>query len=115
MDDHIETTLMELLFRGRFASMMPVQQFFEGKMAIIRPLCEVKENEVIRFAGRFGFPVVSVDCPNKDTNQRKLFKEVIRDLSRCNKRVRENVYRASWHIVPEYLPSSLISASTKSL
>lgn len=113
LDDHIETTLMELCFRGRFASMMPVQKFFDGKMSIIRPMCEVKESEVRRFAERFQLPVVSGDCPNKERNQRRIIKEVVRKLSKHNRRVRENIYRAPWHRIDEYLPSVLETSHSK--
>ena len=34
-------------------------------------------------------------------------KDVIRQLSRVNRRVRENIYRAPWNIVTDYLPTSL--------
>ena len=107
LDDHIETTMMELFFRGRFATMMPVQQFFGGKMSVIRPMCEVKEREIARFAERFKLPVVSVDCPNRGANQRIIMKEIVRTLSRHHKRIRENIFRSPWHMVTEYLPNRL--------
>jgi len=37
MDDFIVTTLINMVTRGFFATMMPVQPFFDGKMRIIRP------------------------------------------------------------------------------
>ncbi|HET6451831.1 MAG TPA: tRNA 2-thiocytidine biosynthesis TtcA family protein [Spirochaetia bacterium] len=44
MDDVARTTLMNLLFHGEFATMMPVQRFFQGAVCIIRPMCEVRES-----------------------------------------------------------------------
>jgi tRNA 2-thiocytidine biosynthesis protein TtcA len=107
MDDIIETTLMNLFFHGSFATMMPVQEFFGGKLKIIRPLCEVKEKEVHRAARILGCPVAAVDCPRKDENRRVEMKEMIKRLHRINRRVRENIYGAPWRINHEYLPSSL--------
>ncbi len=59
MDDIARTTLMNLLFHGEFATMMPVQAFFGGTLSIIRPLCEVRETEVSRLARRLACP----PCP----------------------------------------------------
>ena len=43
LDDLAETTLMNLCFRASFSTMLPVQEFFEGKMHIIRPLIETSK------------------------------------------------------------------------
>ena len=43
LDDLVETTMMNLCFRGKFSTMLPVQEFFDGKMHIIRPMIETKE------------------------------------------------------------------------
>ncbi len=104
MDDIIETTLMNLFFRGEFATMMPAQEFFEGRLRIIRPLCEVREREVVSFARRLGLPTFSIDCPRKDLNRRVVMKEIIRSLERVNRSVGENLYKAPWNINRDYLP-----------
>jgi tRNA 2-thiocytidine biosynthesis protein TtcA len=104
LDDIIETTLMNMFFRGEFSTMMPVQNFFGGKMKIIRPMCEVYEKEIARISKALDFPVLSVDCPYKNTNQRILIKQVIGSLLRVNKKVRDNIYRTPWNINGEYLP-----------
>ena len=107
LDDVIETTLMNIFFRGEFSTMMPVQTFFKGTLQLIRPLCEVTEKEIERIARMITLPVISIDCPNKHSNQRLIMKEIIKKLSRINKRVRENIYNVPWRINEKYLPSSL--------
>ncbi len=106
LDDIIETTLMNMFFRGEFSTMMPVQPFFGGKMRIIRPMCEVYEKEIVRFANARKLPIVTVDCPNKNTNQRVLLKSIIQSLQHVNKDVRDNIYRTPWNINREYLPDA---------
>jgi tRNA 2-thiocytidine biosynthesis protein TtcA len=107
MDDIIETTLMNLFFHGEFATMMPVQDFFKGKIKIIRPLCEVKEREVNRIAELLDCPVTAIGCPRKEINRRIVMKEMVKNLSKLNKRVRENIYGAPWRINKNYLPFTL--------
>jgi tRNA 2-thiocytidine biosynthesis protein TtcA len=106
LDDIIETTLMNLCFRGEFSTMMPVQRFFGGRMKIVRPLCEVQESDILRLGRAVELPAVSSRCPKKDSSQRMLFKEIIRRVKRVNRHVKENLYNAPWRINLEYLPVS---------
>jgi tRNA 2-thiocytidine biosynthesis protein TtcA len=114
-DDIIETTLMNLFYRGEFSTMMPVQRFFGGRMQIIRPMCEVGERDVERLSRVVDLPVFSVDCPRNNRNHRLVFKEIIRKMERLNRHVRENIYNAPWRINPEYLPTALSAANPPSL
>jgi tRNA 2-thiocytidine biosynthesis protein TtcA len=107
LDDFVETTLMNMFFQGEFSTMMPVQSFFKGALQIIRPLCEVTEKEIERIVRIVDPPVISINCPNKERNLRVLMKEMIRKLSRVNKRVRENIYNLPWRINEKYLPVGL--------
>ena len=107
MDDIIETTLMNLFFRGEVATMMPVQEFFGGRLRIIRPMCEVREREVLSFARRLELPTVSIDCPRKDLNRRVVMKQLIRGLEKVNRSVGENLYKAPWNLNRDYLPAAL--------
>jgi tRNA 2-thiocytidine biosynthesis protein TtcA len=104
MDDIARTTMMNLLFHGEVATMMPVQQFFGGEVSIIRPLCEVRESEVSRVATRLCLPAAPNRCPNSNTNQRVLMKEILRMASHVNRHVVSNVYGAPWRINSDYLP-----------
>jgi tRNA 2-thiocytidine biosynthesis protein TtcA len=106
MDDIAATTLMNLLFHGEVSTMMPVQRFFGGTVSIIRPLCEVREREVSRLAARLELPRAPNRCPNADSNRRGLMKEILSQASHVNRHAVSNVYRASWHINAEYLPTA---------
>ncbi len=105
LDDVVETTLMNLFFRGEFSTMMPVQSFFGGKLSIIRPLCEVEERDVERLARHYPLPVIPGNCPRKDLNRRILMKDILRQLRRESRQVKENIYRSAWNINADYLPA----------
>jgi tRNA 2-thiocytidine biosynthesis protein TtcA len=104
MDDIARTTLMNILFHGEIATMMPVQKFFGGEVSIIRPLCELRESEVSRFAARLHLPTAPNRCPNSDKNQRRLMREILRMASHVNRHAVSNVYSAPWRINADYLP-----------
>ncbi|MFP4564266.1 MAG: tRNA 2-thiocytidine biosynthesis TtcA family protein [Spirochaetia bacterium] len=102
LDDIVETTLINLCFRGQFATMMPVQEFFQGKLHIVRPLCRVRESEIDKVVGRLELPVYEVGCPYKHTNIRARMKPIVRELSRTDKQVREHIFSAHTNIIEGY-------------
>lgn len=104
LDDIIETTLMNLFFKGEIATMLPIQDFFDGQLKIIRPMCEVEERDVVRLLKIYPLPVFDIHCPRKADNQRLFFKDLIRRVKRVNKHVKENLYNAPWRINRDYLP-----------
>ncbi|MBN2553627.1 MAG: tRNA 2-thiocytidine biosynthesis protein TtcA [Spirochaetales bacterium] len=104
LDDIIETTLMNLFFKGEIATMLPVQSFFDGHIKIIRPMCEVEERDVLRLMKVYPLPVFDIRCPRKADNQRQFFKDLIKQVKRVNKHAKENLYNAPWRINRDYLP-----------
>lgn len=94
LDDLVETTMMNLCFRAKFATMLPVQEFFDGKMKIIRPLIEIHESVTKRLAEVYDLPVVKPVCPYDQTNIRAKLKPVIRELCHIDPLTREHIYNA---------------------
>ena len=107
MDDIAETTLINLCLRGNFSTMMPVQDFFGGKLKLIRPLCLVREAQIKLAAQRLELPVYNTVCPYKETNLRLKMKPVLKQLYALDKHVYEHIFDAPWKINSEYLPDKL--------
>ena len=97
LDDIVETSLINLCFRGRFTTMLPVQEFFKGKLHIIRPMCEVRESAVLRLSDNLEFPVCKSPCPYNETNIRSQIKPIISSLSHIDKLTREHIYNSFWN------------------
>ena len=112
LDDIVETTLMNLCFHGIFSTMLPVQKFFDGKLSIIRPLCEVKESEIRKMSERLDFPVLHSECPYRETNMRARLKPIVRELSKLNRNVRENIARSPMNVVSDFLPTACMNSET---
>ncbi len=92
LDDIVETTLMNMCFRGKFSSMLPVQDFFEGKIKIIRPLSETPENTTKRLSEVYDLPTIKPVCPYDQTNIRSKLKPIVKELSHIDKLSREHIY-----------------------
>jgi tRNA 2-thiocytidine biosynthesis protein TtcA len=106
MDDIACTMMMNMFFHGELATMMPVQRFFGGKLEIIRPMCEVREREVVRLAARLALPTMPNRCPNEERNCRGLMREILRQASHKNRNAVRNVYNSAWRVNTAYLPES---------
>lgn len=104
LDDIVQTTLMNMVMRGSFSTMRPVQPFFDDAVRVIRPLCRVRERMIEDISIAAHLPVSTIDCPFRDRNIRSRLRPVISDLERLNPGVRENIYRSLTNIDHDYLP-----------
>ncbi len=94
LDDLVETTLMNLCFRASFSTMKPKMSFFDGKIEIIRPLIETKENVTRRIQSTYDIPVIKPVCPYDQTNIRSSLKPIVSELCHIDKLTREHIYNA---------------------
>lgn len=94
LDDLVETTMMNLFFRSDFATMNPVQEFFDGKLYVIRPMIEVHEQTLRRLSEVYDLPVIKPVCPYDQTNIRANLKPLVKDLCQMDKLTREHVFNA---------------------
>lgn len=94
LDDLVETTIMNLFFRGNFATMNPVQEFFDGDLYVIRPMIEIHENTLSRLAKTYDLPVVKPVCPYDQTNIRSSIKPIVREICHMDRFAREHVMNA---------------------
>lgn len=103
-DDIIETLLMNMIHHGAFGSMQVRLEMFRGKFTIIRPLASSTAAELTRYASLRGFPVQTVRCPYEDLSHREEVRKIILEMSKLNKKVRQNLFRSISHIETGFLP-----------
>jgi len=94
LDDLVETTLLNLTSRAKFDTMLPVQEFFKGKIHIIRPMIEVHESTIQNLTSAYQLPAVKPVCPHDQTNIRSQLKPIIHKLALIDRDVREHIYHA---------------------
>lgn len=112
-DDIIETTLLNLFFQGEFSSMNPRQELFNGKIAIIRPLCHVEEEAIKKYAKENNFPSKLCKCPFSEDSKRKYVKELIRDLGTHTPSIKTNIYKSIRRVKQDYLNLGLVNSLKK--
>jgi len=107
-NDVLETFMLNVFYHAEISSMLPYQELFGGRLAIIRPLYHIPESDTRKFARLYGFPVASCRCPVDREMQRELFKRLLCEIERANPRAGVNALRSLEHVNEEYLPGRLI-------
>src|SRR5262245_20086696 len=95
-DDLLETLLMSQFFNGEICSMPPILRARDGKNTVIRPLCYVWEEEIVRFVAREGFPVICCACPACGDNslKRKQMKLLLQRLEAEHAGIKTSLLRS---------------------
>lgn len=106
-DDLIETLFLNMFYVGHISSMPPKLINDEGTHTVIRPLCYVKEEELIELKQQWGFPVIPCNlCGSQDGLKRKKMKKLIKDLEADIPNVSSSVMTAMKNIKPSHLLDS---------
>jgi len=101
-NDIIETTLLNLFYAGSFKTMRPKlksQNFVN--MELIRPMCFIHEEDIIRFASHNGISAMNCGCvvaAKKTSSKRREVKELIRELKKNNNEIDNAIFNAAKNV-----------------
>jgi tRNA 2-thiocytidine biosynthesis protein TtcA len=95
-DDLIETLLMSQFFNGELCSMPPILKARDGRNTVIRPLCYVWEEEIVRFSAQIGYPIICCACPacGDISLKRKQMKVLLQKLETGHAGIKASLLRA---------------------
>ena len=99
-DDVAVTTLLNLVYQGRFETMQARQEMFDGEVTIIRPLYFVEEREIVRFAGSGIFPFEPATCMSGGDARRARMTDILRLLEGENRHVKRSIMNALEYACP---------------
>ena len=102
-DDIIETFFMNVFYGASISTMMPVQEFFEGKLHVIRPFFMTDSDLIRRYAKWMGWQEIDLGCPTAGSSKREEIKKMLNHLYRSNKKIKGNIFHALQNVKPEYL------------
>ncbi len=94
-DDIIQTLLMNLFYHGKFGTMPIKLKIFNGEITLIRPMGALKEAEIKKVVNYMGLKVSTCLCPYAKDNKREHMKEVINNLEKEYKSIRNCLFKAS--------------------
>jgi len=103
-DDMIETFFMNILYGASVSTMLPVQEFFKGKIKVIRPFYLTDETLVRRYIDLMEWEAIDLGCPTAGASKRGEIKRMLEGFYRENKKVKGNIFHAITNVNTEYLP-----------
>ncbi|MGN0235685.1 MAG: tRNA 2-thiocytidine biosynthesis TtcA family protein [Paludibacteraceae bacterium] len=108
-DDIVETLLMNLLFQGAFATMPPCLPMEKMPLRLVRPLCLIEEEDLMRYAELRAYPKQTRLCPFEKASSRAEVKQLLRRLEQLNPNVRDSLWGAMENVKAEYLPRKIMN------
>lgn len=93
-DDVIETTLLSLLYEGRYYTFSPVTYLDRMDITLIRPLIYVDEADIIGFQNAYELPVEKNPCPMDGYSRREYAKNLVKQLNHDNPGSKERLFHA---------------------
>lgn len=106
-DDLLETTLLNLFYSGKLASMPPKLKSDDGRNTLIRPLSFVPESELLQLSEQWKFPIIPCKlCGSQEGLKRGKMKQLIQTLEAENPQVGANFLHALQNVRPSQLLDS---------
>ncbi len=102
-DDVIETLMINIMFGREISTMMPNQELFKGKFHIIRPMVYLWERKIKEYAAMNDFPLFENKCPTEKVSRRGVVKNMLREMEKQHRGVKENVFKSLRHVKTDYL------------
>ncbi len=102
-DDFIETFFINIFYSGQVSTMLPKQNFFNGKITVIRPLVLIPSSKIEKFVVSKGLQYFANPCPSAGNSKRSSIKKWLSLVYKENKKIRGNVFRAMSNVNLEYL------------
>lgn len=93
-DDTIVTFLMGLFYSAQVSFIYPRQEFFGGRLTIIRPLFLVSQEAIDAYAKKKGLSLPTYPCPSYGKTKRKEVELLLELLSRKNRNIKGNIFTA---------------------
>lgn len=93
-DDLLHTALMNLLYQGRFGTMPARLTMRKMPLQIIRPLCLIPEEWIIRYAALSSYEKQLKLCPYEHDTNRTTARLILEEAERQNPEVRFSLWNA---------------------
>ncbi len=93
-DDLAATFFMNLFKGGKVQGLSACEDFFDGRLKVIRPLLFMEKKVVVKAARSFGLPVWENPCPSSKTSQRIRTEQWMAEMFRADKDAKYCVFNA---------------------
>jgi tRNA 2-thiocytidine biosynthesis protein TtcA len=103
-DDMLATFFLNMFFGGKLKGMPPKLVSDDGGHIVIRPLANVAEKDLVRWAAHREFPIIPCSlCGSQENLQRQLIGQMLRDWEKQYPGRTETLFTALQNVVPSHL------------
>lgn len=103
-DDLIETLMLNMLFGGKMRTMPPKLVSDNGEHVVIRPLVNVEEQDLARYAQLRDFPLIPCDlCGSQENLKRKEIKVLLSEWEERFPGCKGRIFGSLSNVLPEHL------------
>ena len=103
-DDMLQTFFLNMFFGGKLKSMPPKLVSDDGRHMVIRPLANVAEKDLTRWAEHRAFPIIPCTlCGSQENLQRKQVGNMLREWDKKFPGRIESMFSALHNVVPSHL------------
>ena len=103
-DDMLQTFFLNMFFAGKLKGMPPKLVSDDGGHVVIRPLANVAEKDLARWAVHREFPIIPCTlCGSQDNLQRQLIGNMLRDWEKQYPGRTETMFTALQNVAPSHL------------
>jgi tRNA 2-thiocytidine biosynthesis protein TtcA len=103
-DDMLQTFFLNMFFAGKLKGMPPKLVSDDGGHVVIRPLANVAEKDLARWAVHRQFPIIPCSlCGSQENLQRQLIGQTLRDWEKQYPGRTETMFTALQNVAPSHL------------
>ena len=93
-DDILRTAMMNLTFTGTFATMPALLKMRKMPLTIIRPLCKVEEEDLVKWSNFHQYEPLRKICPHERESNRTNIENVMNAMKTINPEYRYHLWKA---------------------
>lgn len=93
-DDLVVTFFMNVVQNGRVDGLSAKEDFFDGRLKVIRPALFLEKSFMMAAARQWGLPIWKNDCPSSGSTRRTEIHDWLKLETGKDKRIQQNVYNA---------------------
>ncbi|MBC7378665.1 MAG: tRNA 2-thiocytidine(32) synthetase TtcA [Burkholderiaceae bacterium] len=103
-DDMLQTFFLNMFFGGKLKGMPPKLVSDDGRHIVIRPMANVAEKDLTRWAEHRAFPIIPCTlCGSQENLQRKQVGAMLREWEKKHPGRVESMFSALQNVVPSHL------------
>lgn len=103
LDDIIETLFMNICYKGQISGMLPILALDKYPITIIRPLAQVKEIQIIKYAHETNLDRLVCKCPYGTNSKRKEIRKSLELFTKGDDSIKYNIFKSMENVHFRYL------------